>query len=256
MLRMRLLITRLIQSLANRYGYSVIPKATYAQDGLYTLHSTNFMNEERFSRAYEAGEATGSWCGAAIHWRVYVACWLAERAIGRRGDLIECGVNRGGMARSILTYCAERIESKRFFLLDTYRGIPESILSERELSHDEIFKKSYSECYRTVLETFREFPNVYPIRGLVPGTLDQVESKQFCFVHLDMNNASSEIAAAEYLWPLLADGGIMLLDDYGWKINADQRNAFNKFAADRGMVVLGLPTGQGVLMKVDAEKRA
>lgn len=248
---MRFLITRLIKSLANRYGYSVIPKAAYAQDGLYTLHSASFMNEKRFARAYADGEATESWCGAAIHWRVHVACWLADRAIARQGDLIECGVNRGGMARSILSYCSGQLDNKRFFLLDTFDGIPDSILTQRERSHDELFKKSYSECYQSVVETFRRFPNAYPIRGLVPETLDQVDSRQFCFIHIDMNNASSEIAAAEYLWPLLVDGGIMLLDDYGWQINADQRNAFDRFAAERGMTVLGLPTGQGVLMKVD-----
>lgn len=251
---MRLMIFRLINSLASRFGYSVIPKAAYAQDGLYTLHSTSFMNEERFARAYAAGEATGSWGGAAIHWRVHVACWLADRVVGRQGDLIECGVNRGGMARSILSYCSGPLDEKRFFLLDTFDGIPDSILSERERSHNELFKKSYSECYQAVLQTFKEFRNVYPIRGLVPGTLAQVDSRQFCFVHIDMNNASSEIAAAEYLWPLMVDGGVMLLDDYGWQINCDQRQAFDRFAAERGMSVLGLPTGQGVLMKVVKEK--
>jgi hypothetical protein len=41
----------------------------------------------------------------------------------------------------------------------------------------------------------------------------------------------------------------MLLDDYGWQINIDQRIAFNQFAHERGLTVLALPTGQGLLMK-------
>lgn len=157
-------------------------------------------------------------------------------------------------SRSILSYCSGLLDEKRFFCLIPADGIPQTqFLSERERSHNELFKKSYSECYRAVLQTFKEFRNVYPIRGLVPGTLAQVDSRQFCFV-VDMNNASSEIAAAEYLWPLMVDGGVMLLDDYSWQINCDQRQAFDRFAAERGMSVLGLPTGQGVLMKVVKEK--
>ncbi|MFP3551100.1 glycosyltransferase [Paraburkholderia sp. SIMBA_049] len=225
----------------------------YNQDGLSTTHNTGWMSDPRFATAYAAGEATGSWSGAAIHWRVHVACWFAERAMQREGDLIECGVNRGGIARSILSYCSEQISAKRFYLLDTYEGIPNSVLSERERAHFGLFKDYYSECYQAVVQTFKAFPNVYPIRGLVPETFNQVESKQFCFVHIDMNNVKSEMAAAEYLWPLMVDGGVMLLDDYGWEACRDQRDAFDAFAAKRGLSVLSLPTGQGVLMKSEAK---
>jgi hypothetical protein len=101
-----------------------------------------------------------------------------------------------------------------------------------------------------VLNTFRPFPEVVVVKGLVPSTFERVDSNQFCFVHIDMNNAQSEIAAAEYLWPRLVAGGFMLLDDYGWQISIDQRAAFNQFAQERGLTVLALPTGQGLLMKV------
>jgi len=226
-----------------------VANPAYAQDGLYTLHCADFMKEERFAAAYAAGEATGSWSGAAVHWRVYVACWLAERASRLEGDLIECGVNRGGIARAIVSYLGGRLQGRRFFLLDTFEGIPESVLSEREMQHNKYFKENYTECHRQVLETFRAFPEVVVVRGLVPDTFGEVDSQRFCFAHIDMNNAASEIAAAEYLWPRLVTGGVMLLDDYAWQINVDQRQAFDRFAMERGMTVLALPTGQGLLMK-------
>ena len=222
---------------------------SYAQDGLYTLHCADFMKDERFARAYAAGEATGSWSGAAVHWRVYVACWLAERASSLEGDLIECGVNRGGISRAIVSYLGAKLQGRRFYLLDTFQGIPVSILSDREMLHNKYFKENYTECYQDVLNTFREFPQVSVVRGLVPDTFGSVDSGRFCFAHIDMNNAISEIAAAEYLWPRLAVGGFMLLDDYAWEINVDQRQAFDRFARQRDMTVLALPTGQGLLMK-------
>lgn len=230
-------------------GKVVVQNPTYAQDGLFTIHCADFMRDERFAAAYAAGEATGSWSGAAVHWRVYVACWLAERASSLEGDLIECGVNRGGIARAVVSYLSTKLEEKRFYLLDTFGGIPTAILSKREVLHDKYFKENYTECYQEVLNTFKDFPQVSVVRGLVPDTFDGVDSEQFCFVHIDMNNAVSEIAAAKYLWPRLVLGGIMLLDDYAWEVNVDQRQAFDVFAEQRDMTVLSLPTGQGLLIK-------
>lgn len=221
----------------------------YSQDGLYTNHCADFMNDDYFLKAYSAGEATNSWCGANIHWRVYIACWLAERATHINGDFIECGVNRGGISRSILSYLGNGFKDRCFYLLDTYCGIPSSILSEHELQHDKVFKNYYTECYEAVRETFKQFPEVVIIRGLVPDSFRYVDSNNFSFVHIDMNNAKSEISAAEYLWPRLSTGGYMLLDDYGWEICIEQRLAFNKFAKKHGMTVLALPTGQGLLIK-------
>jgi len=223
--------------------------SSYDQDGLHTEHCADFMKDEHFLAAYAAGEATGSWSGAAVHWRVYIACWLAERSSRLEGDLIECGVNRGGMARAIISYLGPKLKGRRFYLLDTYQGIPASILTERESRHSQAFRNNYTECLHEVTNTFSPFPEAVIVQGLVPNTFHKVDSDKFCFAHIDMNNARSEIAAAEYLWPRLAVGGFMLLDDYGWQINVDQRTAFDRFARERGLTVLALPTGQGLLMK-------
>ena len=255
-----LLFNRYMKKLIQRFGYRIVKQdppggiivdriPAYCQDGLFTQHCATFMKDDHFLEAYAAGEATGSWSGAAVHWRVHIACWLAERASHLEGDLIECGVNRGGIARAIVAYLGAGLKEKHFYLLDTYEGIPESILSEQESRHQSVFKKVYTECLQEIMNTFSPFPEVMIVKGLVPNTFGMVNSNKFCFVHIDMNNAQSEIAAAEYLWPRLTAGGFMLLDDYGWQINIDQRIAFNQFAHERGLTVLALPTGQGLLMK-------
>jgi len=265
------LFARIVKKILHRFGYCILKQnpsdasiadqnqsggcvvdqiQAYDQDGLRTVHCAAFMEDEHFLEAYGAGEATGSWNGSAVHWRVHVACWLAERASYLDGDLIECGVNRGGMARAIVAYLGAGLKGKHFYLLDTYEGIPESILSENESRHQAVFEKVYTECLPEVVKTFIPFSEVVIVKGLVPNTFERVDSNKFCFVHIDMNNAHSEIAAAEYLWPRLVVGGFMLLDDYGWQINIDQRTAFNQFAQERGLTVLALPTGQGLLMKV------
>jgi hypothetical protein len=42
-----------------------------------------------------------------------------------------------------------------------------------------------------------------------------------------MNNTTPEIAAAERFWDRLVPGGIIVLDDYGWRKQINQKIAFD-----------------------------
>jgi O-methyltransferase len=95
------------------------------------------------------------------------------------------------------------------------------------------------------VQTFRPFPGVQLVRGVVPDTLSQVTADAICYLSLDMNNAAPEIAAAEHFWDRLVSGGIIVLDDYGWSKQINQKIAFDSFAETRNVRVLSLPTGQG-----------
>lgn len=88
------------------------------------------------------------------------------------------------------------------------------------------------------------------MRGRVPDTLSAIESKAISYLSIDMNCVTPEIQAGEYLWPRLVNGGVILLDDYGWWPHIGQKNAWDAFAAARGLKILALPTGQGLLVKV------
>jgi hypothetical protein len=58
-----------------------------------------------------------------------------------------------------------------------------------------------------------------------------------------------EIAAAEYFWDKLVSGAVVVLDDYGFELHEPQKRAFDFFAEKRGVQVLCMPTGQGLLFK-------
>jgi hypothetical protein len=64
-----------------------------------------------------------------------------------------------------------------------------------------------------------------------------------------MNCVAPEIAAAEYFWDKLVPGAVVILDDYGWEAHYEQKLAFDRFAARKGVMVLTLPTGQGLIFK-------
>jgi O-methyltransferase len=228
---------------------------TYNQDGLATMHSCDFMQESLFKEAYKLGEATytgsGSFIeGAKIHWRLHVLCWAAYHGRGLEGDFVECGVNRGWFSRTVMHYIDFKNLNKRFYLLDTFEGFSEPyLLAEEKMPGKIPGSLCYEDCYESVKKTFKEFPNVRIIKGPVPETLDQIDTDKICYLSIDMNCMAPEIAAAEFFWDKMVCGGVIVLDDYGFKGHYLQKHAFDDFASKRNVKVLSLPTGQGLIIK-------
>lgn len=224
-------------------------KVTYNQDGLATTHNADFINEPRFAAAYEAGRSTGSWTFGDLHWRAYIVCWAAERGASLAGDFVECGVNRGGYALAVIKYTNFETLNKKFYLLDTYEGLVERLITPEEKAAG-VRAGEYEPCYDAVVRTFSPYDKqVRIIKGIVPDTLPQVDAEQIAFLSIDMNTRDPEIAAAECFWDRLVSGAVIVLDDYGWRKHIEQKKAFDDFARKRGTAVLALPTGQGLIFK-------
>ena len=96
---------------------------------------------------------------------------------------------------------------------------------------------------------FKEYKNVNIVKGIIPDTLEQVQTTKIAYLSIDLNNVIPEIAAAEYFWDRMMSGGMILLDDYNFKGFEEQHIAFDKFAKERGTQVLSLPTGQGLIIR-------
>lgn len=230
-------------------GLSQKLKVTYDQDGLTTVHNNGFMQLPDFQKAEAEGAATGSWKN--IHWRVHTILWAAYHCQGVEGDFVECGTNRGGFARAICEYIDLGKACKDFYLLDTFKGLDIDLLVAEEIRAGKIehFENVYSDCYDDVVKTFSPFPFIRLIRGTVPATLSQVTSEKIAFLSIDMNTVAPEIAALDYFWPKLSKGGMIVLDDYAYVTCNLQYEAQNKWAAGKGIQILSLPTGQGLIVK-------
>jgi O-methyltransferase len=249
-LALKKVVAPLLHALALRVERSpewVPGPLTYNQDGLATVHNSDFLRDPHFLEAYRLGYETGSWGEGGIHWRVYVVCWAAGWARRLEGDFVECGVNRGGYSRAVMHFVDFPSLAKTFYLLDTFHGLDSKYVSDAERRRG-VMDYDYDECYEAVCKTFAGLPAVI-IRGAVPETLPQVKARKICYLSIDMNCLAPEIAAAEYFWDKLVPGGVMILDDYGWTIHIDQKMAFDRFARERGAMVLPLPTGQGLILK-------
>jgi len=233
----------------------LLESTTYNNDGLITSNkNVSFLRNERFLSAYRRGADSGHKYGSGrdihIEWRVHVTCWAAERARSLPGAFVECGVNTGNLSLAVCEYIDFNNTGKDFYLFDTFNGIPESQMREDEkVNRVRENAMMYEDCYERVQQNFAPFPRAKLIRGLVPHTLSTVAIDQVCYLSIDMNIVQPEIAAMEFFWDKLVPGAAVILDDYGWTNYQLQQEAHDLFAASKGVPILLLPTGQGLIIK-------
>jgi O-methyltransferase len=222
----------------------------YDTDGLTTSNNCDFINEPKFATAYQKAAETNPWPGFTLQWRVYIVCWFANLVKNLEGDFVECGVNTGAYSRAVIEYIDFDKTRKTFYLFDTFEGMPEHLVSEEEKKagvHDYL-GGHYKNVYDQVVKTFSAFKTKI-IKGIVPETLENCDAQKICYLSIDMNNVKPEIAAAEYFWDKLVSGAVVILDDYGFPAHIFQKKAFDKFAMQKGVQILSLPTGQGIIFK-------
>jgi O-methyltransferase len=140
---------------------------------------------------------------------------------------------------------------KSFYLFDTFSGLPLEQITpeERQLGRIEENAEHYGECYEIAKRNFAPFTSAKLVRGKVPDTLASAGVSKVCYLSIDMNIVEPEIAALEYFWDKLSPGAPVILDDYGWSVYAPQKEAMDRFAAEKNVSILNLPTGQGLMLR-------
>lgn len=228
----------------------------YDQDGLRSVHNHDFMIAPDFIRAYSRGMMAANkdyrW-----HWRVHVGLWAADTVKSLEGDYVECGVNRGFMSSAIMEHLGWDTLGKTFFLLDTFQGLSPTVVSSGEEGvlelhrHDENMKNGfYTDDFASVEKNFSSWKNTKLIQGVIPNSLNEVESKKIAFLHLDLNCAPPEVAAFDHFWPKLVQGGMILLDDYAFSGYEGQKRAMDECVTKHDVKILSMPAGQGLIVKL------
>jgi O-methyltransferase len=183
------------------------------------------------------------------HWNLSTALWAVQHAREVPGDYVELGVFKGHTT----LFCAEYVGfgdwPKRWWLYDTFEGIPADQLTPGwESSNKSLYEGTFS--FEEVRDRFAAFPNIDVIKGRVPEILTEHGSPDaIAFMHIDMNNPGAEIGALDALFERVSSGGLILFDDFCWATAKAQFDAETKWFADRGLHVLPLPTGQGLFVK-------
>ena len=141
---------------------------------------------------------------------------------GVPGDLIECGVWRGGaaiMMRAVLEAYGDR--HRRVWLADSFRGLPppnaERYPADAGLDLSGI--PALAVPADEVRENFRALDlldeRVRFAEGWFSETLPHLEASAFAVIRLDGDLYESTMDALEALYPRLSPGGYAIVDDYG-----------------------------------------
>jgi hypothetical protein len=135
------------------------------------------------------------------------------------GDLIECGVFRGGSLVQIGRTALRMAPSKKVFGADTFEGhpsgSPEDIPPDNRIVHH---KGLFSGTdYNRVSNMLRQnhLENTFLLKGMLGDTLPTLGERTFCFAHLDLDLYVSTKQALEFIEPRLVSGGMIIFDDYG-----------------------------------------
>jgi O-methyltransferase len=169
--------------------------------------------------------------------RMY-ALWQAVGHIHRAGvpgDVVECGVWRGGsslLAADTLARLGD--ESRTIWLYDTFEGMSEP--TDRDVSFDgdrivdrwSVLREDRDDpvlCYAdlpdvkaTMARSGYPADRIRYVQGKVEDTIPADCPESIALLRLDTDWYESTRHELEHLYPRLAPGGVLILDDYGdWK---------------------------------------
>lgn len=174
------------------------------------------------------------------------------------GDIVECGVWRGGSMQTVaLVLKSLGASDRNIHLFDTFEGMPPP--GEEDLRFDGEAAKSLLEggtrdqsiwAYATLDDVKEGIGEVdYPAarvhfhQGMVEQTIPDQAPDKIAILRLDTDWYASTIHELNHLYDRLTPGGVLIIDDYGyWK---GSRQATDEFIAKRGLKLFLAPLLSG-----------
>ena len=161
---------------------------------------------------------------------------LQERGAGLGGDIVECGVGRGGMSLFLGTFA--RQIGRKVYSLDSFAGLP----APNPVFDNPYFRAgdySADAALGDLLERFRAAiiheglaETIVAIPGFFKSSLHQLPAQQpFSFVHVDVDLYHSCYEVLDRLFPRIVDGGILVIDDFFHQSHGPARAAREYFSS-------------------------
>ena len=161
--------------------------------------------------------------------RLAVLHGLCQEALLVEGEVVECGVCNGGSAAMLAAILRDCPDST-LWLYDVFDDAPPA----------EAFSSAtagYSSSVDTVLQVLRrvDFPLDRAVirKGMFEETFRQPLPAEIRLLHIDAECYDSVLDALCTFYPLVSEGGIIILDDFGhWE---GAREAFYDFCAQQNI---------------------
>lgn len=216
---------KLIKKILKYGGYEIIkPDTRLVKDGLPTDFSKQVVKIIKDTQQFTLTSPE------RISALVNAVNYIVENNI--EGDIVECGVWKGGSSMAAMLALKEnKDETRSVYLYDTYEGMSEPTEADKSLSGASAFQllnesdKQNSKsvwCYSSLDEVKDNISKVnYPenkihfVKGKVEDTIPGVIPEKIAILRLDTDWYESTKHELIHLYPRLVSGGVLIIDDYG-----------------------------------------
>jgi predicted O-methyltransferase YrrM len=161
------------------------------------------------------------------------------------GDIVECGVWRGGSSMAMaLALMARGDTSRHLYLYDTFEGMSEPTEADRSVSGESAraqldrtargrgvwCEAGLDDVQQNLRSTGYPMERVHFVQGKVEDSIPATLPARIALLRLDTDWYESTRHELRHLYPLLAPQGILIIDDYGhWQ---GARQAVDEYFAD------------------------
>lgn len=206
----------------------------------FSEYSRIFLEDEDFLDYYKGVMDANNWHSLD---RKYTLNQLLKMVLYVDGDFAECGTYKGASAYLM---CQALSDSDRtVHLFDSFEG-----LSEPDLLDGDYWVQGALAMPEVVLaETLKGFANYRVYKGWIPDRFSEVEQTEFAFLHIDVDLYKPTQDTLDFFYDRIIPGGIILMDDYGFKSCPGAKLAADEFFADKIEEIVMLPTGQAFVVK-------
>lgn len=219
------MLKKLMHKAIKNMGYDLVkPDPRLVVDGLPADFDKATLDTYRKVKSYTmtTPERIASLCNAVNY--------LVKNNI--QGDIVECGVWRGGSTMAAIDTLIKAGDTKRdIYLYDTFEGMSEPTEHDKVFTGtgaDELMSSSEREdptsvwCYSALDEVQANVGSLnYPkqlvhfVKGKVEDSIPQTLPGKIALLRLDTDWYESTKHELEHLYPLLVPGGVIIIDDYG-----------------------------------------
>lgn len=211
------IIKRLVSRAINRYGYDIVPRippdiSAEEKEIINLVRPFTMTSPERIAAVVSSVK------------------YIVENRI--EGDIVECGVWRGGSMMAALHTLQRLGDTERtVYLFDTFTGMTQPSAKDVSfsghaatelLTQEEKIPSGNHWCWATIEDVRSNVSKIkYPdekikfVEGDVMTTIPENAPEAIAFLRLDTDWYESTKHELIYLFPRLSEGGVLIIDDYG-----------------------------------------
>ena len=161
------------------------------------------------------------------------------------GAILEVGVAEGYTSAFIARVMDHYNSEKEFHVYDSFKGMPaptkedgeDRLLSEGDLS---VTKGKYKYILKNT--TFGNLPMIH--EGWIEDTMPDELPDQIAFAYVDVDFYKPTLHALGSIYPRLAPGSVVIIDDYIHPQILGAKKAVDEFMKDKPEALIKIPPGE------------